>query len=991
MVQRFPPQPEPVDFEPCPKADALGLDATGNAWHKQCLMRAIQTIQPPLVLRLDGEWEFAYTAEPGSGDPPVLPPEFSATMPVPGYWDDHLPRLRASKFWKRARFNPDFRPIEFPMGENPPDASLPYLVGVGWYRQTFTLPPAKEPQTATLHVGGVMLEAWVWINGAFAGHHLGHSTPFEIRMDPLLRPRGQNEIIIAVANTRRDRIGCVIRGYAGYGGGIQRPVHLKITGRQQIKSIYVRGLDHHRKLLWQVSLGDETRAKLRYAVRDENRIILQGEIAGDQTTWKTSAAGLMPWSDHVPKLYQIEVSLVERGTILDRVTQPFGLRALERCGTELRLNGRPVFLRGATEHAYFPLTCTPPSDIAVYRSQIRVLKELGFNWLRFHTWTPSEEHLIAADELGMLVQIEPPCGFGEQEWKDILLHCRKHPSAVIYCCGNEELLDEAKIETLRAMAGLCRNLALDALFNPQEALRGIEYTWGGVSEDGDGFVAKPYPHNPRRLAKLREFSDVFGQYTWGQLSYTSHEGDRREIDRRLKPYQRPCLSHEVGIHGNYLNLDLEHRYEGTRIGTGLFAAARRNLQRAGLLRNAPLYYRNSCAWMRILRKHAIETARHCRLVAGYDFLGATDHHWHRCGYPCGILNEFYELKPGESAADVRRYNGESVLLLDHDNHRNYLAGAPFHAMLRASYFGKNEARQGTISWRVISGDGRILEQGGWKTRTVHPGEVRDLGLIRFRMPPAPTPTRLTLHVEWSDRQYRLDNEWHFWTFPRVTKIETPVAADPVLRKRFHEAGFGTRKIWSGQTTIRLVSALTDSILRFLKTGGRVLLLGDGNLPSLPTSFQMAVAGRVRGNLATVIRDHPLMNRFPHEGFCDWQFYSMLEGGRAIVFDDRSLPFDPILEVVSSFKIIVKQAALAEFKAGAGRLLICSLNLNPRDPGAMHLLESMTRYAASDRFEPQTGIAMETLGRIIRKRPTLEVDFRTDQALDANLRRQIPPP
>ena len=39
---------------------------------------------------------------------------------------------------------------------------------------------------------------------------------------------------------------------------------------------------------------------------------------------------------------------------------------------------------------------------------------------------------------------------------------------------------------------------------------------------------------------------------------------------------------------------------------------------------------------------------------------------------------------------------------------------------------------------------------------------------------------------------------------------------------------------------------------------------------------MGLAGRPEGNLATVIARHPLTDRFPHDGWCDWQFSKMLK-------------------------------------------------------------------------------------------------------------------
>ena len=155
----------------------------------------------PSTIPLDGDWAFTYTHGLGTEPQPVPPAAdaFSCRMPVPAYWDDHLDNLREAAFWSDARFNPAYRHIEVPLGQNPPDASLPYLLGVGWYRREFVAPPEGR---VTLAVGGVALEAWVWLNGQFAGHHLGHSTPFEMSLDAPLRHGETNELVIAVANTR---------------------------------------------------------------------------------------------------------------------------------------------------------------------------------------------------------------------------------------------------------------------------------------------------------------------------------------------------------------------------------------------------------------------------------------------------------------------------------------------------------------------------------------------------------------------------------------------------------------------------------------------------------------------------------------------------------------------------------------------------------------------------------------------------------------------
>jgi hypothetical protein len=146
----------------------------------------------------------------------------------------------------------------------------------------------------------------------------------------------------------------------------------------------------------------------------------------------------------------------------------------------------------------------------------------------------------------------------------------------------------------------------------------------------------------------------------------------------------------------------------------------------------------------------------------------------------------------------------------------------------------------------------------------------------------------------------------------------------------------------------------------MKGGGRVLLIGAGPFKASPMSFQVAAAGRVIGNQATVLAEHPVFAGFPHEGFCDWQFYDLLNGSSAVLFDDPAIPFEPILEVASSYKLLKKQAAIFELGVGSGSLLVCSLNVRSDDPAGRYLLRNLIKYAASPDFKPTTKVRPESL-------------------------------
>ena len=151
--------------------------------------------------------------------------------------------------------------------------------------------------------------------------------------------------------------------------------------------------------------------------------------------------------------------------------------------------------------------------------------------------------------------------------------------------------------------------------------------------------------------------------------------------------------------------DLESRYQKLRIGPDLYATVRHDLAKAGLLDRAGVYFRNSVAWQRLLQKNAVETARLSQCVAGYDFLGINDTHWHRTGYAVGLLNEFDEFKPGCSADLVRTFNNESVLLVSEKRERNLAAGQPLRRDISLSWFSHGTLHDAALHWSLTTADG----------------------------------------------------------------------------------------------------------------------------------------------------------------------------------------------------------------------------------------------------------------------------------------------
>ena len=108
----------------------------------------------------------------------------------------------------------------------------------------------------------------------------------------------------------------------------------------------------------------------------------------------------------------------------------------------------------------------------------------------------------------------------------------------------------------------------------------------------------------------------------------------------------------------------------------------------------------------------------------------------------------------------------------------------------------------------------------------------------------------------------------------------------------------------------------------------------------------------------------------------------MEGANAVCFENESIPFDPIIEVASSHKYVLRQSALFEYRVGNGRLLVCGMNFLDTDPAARWLKNQLIAYANSDDFDPAYSLDENELLALINANVTAAAK-NTNVAFNAN--------
>ena len=251
----------------------------------------------------------------------------------------------------------------------------------------------------------------------------------------------------------------------------------------------------------------------------------------------------------------------------------------------------------------------------------------------------------------------------------------------------------------------------------------------------------------------------------------------------------------------------------------------------------------------------------------------------------------------------------------------------------------------------------VIERKSVNIEKIENGKVSSIYKLDMTMPKVTEAKALKLYVSLENDKLFAENEWELYVYPEVTE-ENP----------------GDILVTSGMTEDELIAAL--------KAGCDVLLLGASPFKVKGLARKPALPGRSSGNLGSVVYDHPAINFMPNEGFCAWQFDELFRGGNTVCFWDKDVPFNPIVEIVSTHKYVIRQAAMFEFCVGKGRLLVCSLSFKDHDPAAKWLRNSLISYMRGDAFCPKHAINVKQL-RALADGKVKKTAANTNLAFNAN--------
>ncbi|MBZ5581674.1 MAG: beta-glucuronidase [Acidobacteriia bacterium] len=292
--------------------------------------------------------------------------------------------------------------LDVPGDWNSQRETLFFYEGTVWYKRSFDY-PVRPGTRLTLYFGAANYEAIVYLNGEKLGTHTGGFTPFAFEVTGKVKPK-DNFVVVKVDNKRRrDGVPTVNTDWWNY-GGLTRGVSLIETPETYIFDYFV-----------QLRRGSaDTIAgwvKLNGS-RAAQRVTVSIPEAGASVTIATDANGfaalsfpakLSLWSPQNPKLYDVTIAAET-----DSVHEAIGFRTIETRGTEILLNGKPIFLRGVSVHEEAPFRAGRAFSVEDARTLLGWAREMGCNFVRLAHYPHNENMVREADRMGMMVWSESP-------------------------------------------------------------------------------------------------------------------------------------------------------------------------------------------------------------------------------------------------------------------------------------------------------------------------------------------------------------------------------------------------------------------------------------------------------------------------------------------------------------------------------------------------------------------------------------------------------
>lgn len=347
--------------------------------------------------------------------------------------------------------------------------------GAATYRKSLYIPAEMAGRYAEIYFEGANQEVAVYVNGQFAGEHIGGYTRFNFDITPYIGCGEKNDFEIRVSNRHNPDIPPLSADFTFY-GGIYRDVYLRFMNSVHIATddyasagVYLRTpsvSESAATVEFTTLLDNGLAAKTSVMVENEIRDAAGKVVAVGRKTVKLAAnenqmSCVAKFNLENPQLWDIESPYLytacsrvydkKTGALLDEVSQPLGLRWFSFDPDKgFFLNGKHRKLVGTSRHQDFYRKGNALRD-EFHVQDVMLLKEMDGNFLRVAHYPQDPVVMEMCDRLGIVTSVEIPVVNAVTESQafldnsvnmavEMVRQDFNHPSVMIWGYMNEILL-----------------------------------------------------------------------------------------------------------------------------------------------------------------------------------------------------------------------------------------------------------------------------------------------------------------------------------------------------------------------------------------------------------------------------------------------------------------------------------------------------------------------------------------------------------------------
>jgi hypothetical protein len=900
--------------------------------------------------------------------------------------------------WMGGVQNPNwFQQLEFAAYTNANDFKFPYwltpnlyYMGAAWYQRDIAVPASWANRRVVLFLERAHWETRLWLDGQLVSTKTALGTPHEHDLGRLapgkhtLTIRVDNRLIVDLGSDAHSVTDHTQGNWNGLIGQLELratplvwlddlqvyPDVAKRTARVKARIGNSSGQSAHVQLDLRVARPDR-----RSPATARQEISVPTEGANVELDLALGQDAQL-WDEFHPALYELAASLAQKNEPTETRQVLFGVRKLATDGTQFTLNGRKIFFRGTLECAIFPKTGHPPTDVDSWKRVLKIARAHGLNLLRFHSWCPPEAAFVAADELGFYFHVEASAwangtasvGDGKpgdrwiyEETARILKYYGNHPSFMLMPYGNEPGGKNQRaflgqwIEHFRALDA--RHLYTSGSGWPEIPQNQFDVVPGPrIQQWGEGLKSRINAKPPETTTDYHDF-----------------------ISKR----QVPVVSHEIGQWCVYPDFEEIPKYTGY-LKPRNFEIFRDRLEANGMGGLAKQFLFASGKLQALCYKEDIESALRTHGMGGFELLDLHDFPGQGTAL-VGVLDPFWGEKGYITAREYSRFCN-ALVPLARMSRRAFTTDEAFSAQLELANFGARPIPDAVLEWKLVGANGKQWAAGKLGPQPVPVDNGNQFGEIRTELKDIPAPAEGKLIVRLQGTKY--ENDWDIWIYLPVTPIPAPEG-------------------------VTIVNDLTDAAVAKLDTGGKVLLLippervkGDPELGKVALGFSSIFwnTAWTRGQPPTTLGilcdpKHPLFAGFPTEGYSNWQWWYLIHDAAAMVLTGLPKSLHPDVRVIDDWVTARPLGLVFEAKVGAGRLMVCSIDLEHRmesDPVRTQFRRSLLDYMTGRKFAPKTSVsvaqvrslmaepnAMSKLGAHLHSFSSAETGYEAELLLDGD--------